>query len=62
MADAKKCDICGAYCSVEDAHYRRGEYGLFIKCGLELSKLDMCPGCRTMINDFVESIKRKKDV
>lgn len=60
MADAKKCDICGAYYD-KDTAYDVGEYGLFIKQHFELSKLDLCSSCRDKLSNFVKSMKGKSD-
>lgn len=60
MADAKKCDICGAYYDKYE-EYNVGEYGLFIKLSFELSKLDLCSNCRDKLSTFVESIRGKSD-
>lgn len=60
MADAKKCDICGAYYTGFNPH-EKGEYDLVVKNDYGLVKQDLCLECRSKLNNFVQSMKEKKD-
>jgi hypothetical protein len=62
MADAKKCDICGAF-------YMRDEFFPIVP-GYRLTKegfssglvfLDLCPECKEKLESFVESLKKENN-
>ena len=70
MADAKQCDICGAYYGFTDKpspcytrvekdmkfqHIILGNYGIIVN--QHTASFDVCPKCASKISDFLYDLK-----
>lgn len=59
MADAKKCDICGTF--YETPQTMIGYGYCLTTFGLVHGMVDLCPSCKGKLDEFVESLKEKKN-
>ena len=60
MADAKKCDFCGAF--YETPYGLMGKIGyqlVFVSTLMPYKSYDLCPQCDEKLNKFVESMKEE---
>ena len=61
MADAKKCDICGKFYVPPLGSTLKAGYSLMCSGTLTLDIYDLCDECNKELNEFVESMKEKKN-